>query len=88
MPTSAIKKKITLIEFLKYKTQALEVCAIREGGWVTTTVWIDHEDLFARNLPYKLADRYVERDEWGTLLTVNAKGERISVPCHYIYLED
>ena len=87
MPPKAIKRKPTLIEFLTKKTQALELCAICEGGWVTATVWIDHEDLFTRNLPAHLCARNVERNKWDTLTTVNAKGEKITVPCHYIYLE-
>ena len=88
MPTSALKKKLTLIEFLLHKTHSFELCAICEGGWVTSTVWIDHEDLFERNINKKLRDRYVARDEWDVLTTVNAKGQTITVPCHFIYLED
>ena len=87
MPTSAIKKKMTLIDFLLHETQALELCAICEGGWVVATVWVDHEDLFASNVHPKLRERYVDCDKWDTLLTVNSKGEKVTVPCHYIYLE-
>ena len=36
-----------LIDFLLKKTNALELCVIREGGWTVATCWIDYEDLFS-----------------------------------------
>ena len=41
-----MNEDITLYEFLLHKTQSLELCAICECGWVTSTCWIDYEDLF------------------------------------------
>ena len=40
-----------LSEFLLKKTQALELCVIRDCGWIVASYYIDHEDLF---------DRYVD----------------------------
>lgn len=73
---------MTLREFLRKKTNALELCAIREDGWITATCWIDHEDLF--HIPPKLADREVKRDKWEDLTIVNENNASIKIPCHFI----
>lgn len=85
-------KEGTLYHFLLHKTQAMELCAICEGGWVTSTVWIDHEDLF--RVHPELSDRKVKEDKWEEL-TIRGEqrpsgeyGHTLRVPCHYIYLED
>lgn len=38
---------MTVVEFCLRKTQVQGLCVIREDGWIVSTVWIDHEDLFA-----------------------------------------
>ena len=75
---------MTLREFLIKKTNALELCAICEGGWITATCWIDHEDLF--HIPPKLADREVKREKWEDLTIVNENNASIKIPCHFIYV--
>lgn len=73
---------MTLREFLRTKTNALELCAICEGGWITATCWIDYEDLF--HIPPKLADKIVKGDKWDYLTIVNENNASIKIPCHYI----
>lgn len=79
-----MNEDVTLYEFLLHKTQSLELCAICEGGWVTSTCWIDHEDLF--RVHPQLKDRRVESDKWETLTVRDGSGNTQVVPCHYIYL--
>ena len=74
--------KITLRDFLRRKTQALELCAITDGGWTVATCWIDHEDLF--HIPPELADKEVKSDKWDELTIVDANGTSIKVPCHCV----
>lgn len=73
---------MTLREFLKHKTNSLELCAIREGGWVKATCWIDHEDLF--HIPPELAEKEVTSDQWGELAITNESSAAIDIPCHFI----
>ena len=73
---------MTLREFLRKKTNSMELCAIRENGWIVTTCWIDHEDLFF--IPLKLADREVKHAKWGDLTVVNENNTSIKIPCHFI----
>lgn len=71
-----------LREFLLRKTKALELCVIRDSGWIVATCWIDYEDLF--QIPHKLADSVVKKDEWGCLPIVNKNNAEIKIPCHYV----
>lgn len=73
---------MTVNEFCRKKTQALELCAIRDCGYIIQAVWIDYEDLFemAGSLRYK----EVKSDEWGTIPIVTKHGDRIEIPYHYI----
>lgn len=73
-----------LIEFLLHHTKTHELCAITESGWISTTVFIDHEDLFSRCLSPLLREKKVKKDHWDTLPIVDAQGNQTSVPCHYI----
>ena len=75
-------KPTTLRDFLHKKTQALELCAITDGGWVVATCWIDHEDLF--HIPPRLADKEVKSDEWSAINIVDKNGKTIQIPCHYV----
>lgn len=75
-------EEVTLYDFLRHKTQALELCEIREYGWTVATVWIDHEDLFM--VPEKLMNRKVKSHSWGNLTIVDESGNRMCVPCHTI----
>lgn len=70
-------------EFCMKKTQARELCVIREGGWIVSSAWIDYEDLFA--IHSNIACKKVKSDEWGTLSIVTEHGDKIDIPCHYIY---
>lgn len=71
-------------EFLRTKTNAMELCAITNGGWVVATVWIDHEDIFIGLIPTTLASKPVKRDYWDYLTIVNENNTSIKVPCHFI----
>ena len=73
---------MTLREFLRKKTNAMELCVIRDGGWIVASCWIDYEDLFA--IPNRLADNIVKKDEWGYLSIVNENNACIQIPCHYV----
>ena len=73
---------MTLCEFLRTKTNALELCAIRESGWIVATCWIDYEDLFL--VHPNIANKEVKLDVWDYLSIVNKNNAEIKVPCHYI----
>ena len=76
------EKPTTLRDFLRKKTQALELCAITDGGWTVATCYIDHEDLF--HIPPNLADKEVKSDQWSTIDIVEKNGIVMSIPCHYV----
>ena len=71
-----------LFEFLRYKTNANELCVIRESGWIIDACWIDYEDFFL--VHPKIADKEVKKDEWDYLPIVNENNAKIKIPCHYI----
>lgn len=71
-----------LSKFLLHETKALELCVIRDGGWIVATCWIDYEDLF--RIPPDLADREVKGNKWGYLPIVNENKEKLKIPCHYV----
>lgn len=73
---------MTIREFCRHKTQALELCIIRESGWIVHSVWIDYEDIFVLSNQYE--NKEVIKDEWGTIPIVDKNGNKIDVPCHYI----
>lgn len=73
---------VTVYDFCRHKTQATELCALCDGGWVAGTVWIDYEDMF--RIPDSLKDKIVKSDHWGELSIVNEHGEHIKIPVHFI----
>lgn len=73
-----------LSEFLLHKTQALELCVIREDGWIVAEYYIDHEDLFCRHASPKLGDLEVKGDEWDTITIRDKDGYAVEIPCHFI----
>ena len=73
-----------LIEFLRKKTQALELCVVCDSGWRVATYFIDYEDLFCRHLDHKLGEKEVKSDKWDYLPIVNENGAKIQIWCHYI----
>ena len=75
---------MTVNEFLRHKTQATELCVIRDQGWIVETAWIDHEDLFARTVSEQNRSKKVKDDKWGTIRIVTQHGDKLDVPCHYI----
>lgn len=75
---------MTLQDFLLHKTNAHELCVIREDGWIVATYWIDHEDLFCRHVSITLAEMEVKSDEWDYLPIINENNATIKIPCHYI----
>lgn len=75
---------MTLSEFLLKQTQALELCVIRDCGWIVASCYIDREDLFHGPLNHKLREKEVKSDEWGTINITLNKGDVIPIPCHYI----
>jgi len=75
---------MTLREFLRTKTNARELCVIRESGWIVATFWIDYEDLFCGYLDKTLGERKVKLDCWDYLTIVNKNNAEMKIPCHYI----
>ena len=75
---------MTLIEFLRTKTNANELCVICDGGWIVASFWIDHEDLFCRYVDYELGSKPIRRAYWDYLPIVNENNASIKIPCHYI----
>lgn len=73
---------MTVGEFCRTKTQAKELCVIRQDGGIVASAWIDYEDLFA--IAPRVREKEVKSDEWGTLGVVTEHGDPVSVPCHYI----
>ena len=73
---------MTVREFCLRGTLALQLCAIREDGWIVEVVWIDHEDLF--RISEKSRDRKVLKTSFGTLPIVKELGTTIEVPCLFI----
>lgn len=73
---------MTLREFLRTKTNAKELCVIRDSGWIVATCWIDYEDLFY--IPSRLANKEIKKDEWNYLPIVNENNAVIKIPCHYV----
>lgn len=73
---------MTVIEFLRTKTQARELCVLRDSGYIVATAWIDYEDLFA--VTQRIAKQEVKHDEWGTLTIITEHGDKLEIPCHYI----
>lgn len=71
-----------LREFLLNKTNAKELCVIRDNGWIVASCWIDYEDLFC--IPHNLSDKVVKKDEWDYLSIVNENNAEIKIPCHYV----
>ena len=75
-----------LSEFLLHKTNAHELCVIRDGGWIVATAWIDSEDLLDRYIDNKILDREVRSNTWDYLPVVNENNASIKIPCHHIDL--
>ena len=73
---------MTVREFLLSKTNAMELCVIRDAGYIVETAWIDHEDLFIGDINHSSA--IVKSDEWGFLEIYVPGNLRHSVPVHYI----
>lgn len=71
-----------LRDFLHKKTNAKELCIIREDGWIAASCWIDYEDLFV--IPQNLSQKAVKKDEWGYIGIVNENNSEIKIPCHCI----
>lgn len=72
----------TVSKFCLYRTQALELCVLCDGGWVVGAVWIDHEDIF--RIPDSLKNKTVTSDYWDELTIVNKNGEKMKIPAHFI----
>lgn len=75
---------MTLYEFLQTKTNACELCVIRENRWVVATAWIDYEDLFCRHIDSRLSNLEVKKHWWGDIAIVNENNASIRIPCHYV----
>lgn len=73
-------------DFLLHKTNAGELCVITEAGWLVATFWIDHEDLFCRNMPTEMANKKIIHEYWGDLTIVNENNNPVKIPCHFIDL--
>ena len=77
-----------------YETQAMELCVLCNGGWIVDVVWLDYEDIFRIPasldyedmfvLPDSLKDKKVTHHYWSELTIVNADGEKMKIPAHFI----
>lgn len=76
-----------LVEFLRYKTKATELCVICDP-WRSAIFWIDHEDLFLGYIHPALRNKYVVKDEWGRLETIDHNKSVVYIDAHYIFVED
>lgn len=76
--------KETLSYFLHHKTQVGEICVIRDCGWDICVVCIDYEDLWVRGINPQLFDEKVKGNVWGTMVIVDARGNKIEIPVHYV----
>lgn len=76
---------MTVAEYCRNKTRALQLCAILDHGWIVETVWIDYEDIF------RISDRSrnmtVKETEQDKLTIVDANGKKMEIPCLFIYAE-
>lgn len=75
-------KTMTVNEFCRNKTQAHQLCVIRDCGWIVEAVWIDNEDLFRMSDASKTAE--VKSTEFGDLPIMTEHGDTVHVPCLYI----
>ena len=73
---------MTDYEFCRNKTQAHQLCVIRDSGGIVETVWIDYEDIFRLSDESKKAE--VKNTEFGELSIMTEHGDRVHVPCLYI----
>lgn len=73
-----------LIEFLRTKTNANELCVVCDDGWIIASFWIDYEDLFCRYVDNGIGNQKVKRDYWDYLPIVNENNACVKIPCHYI----
>lgn len=73
---------MTVKEFCRNKTQAHQLCVIRDEGWIVETVWIDHEDLF--RISKESREARVKSTEFGELPIKTEHGDTIHIPCVYI----
>ena len=76
-----------LLEFLRCKTKATELCVIC-NPWRVATFWIDHEDLFLGYVHPNLRNKYVVNDKWEHLETVDQNGNVVYIDTHYIFVGD
>lgn len=81
---------MTLREFLKDHTEAIELCVIC-NPYRIAAFWIDYEDQFLSYVDKALLDSEVQWDEWDRLEIVDkgglVNGKIIEVPAHYIMLK-
>ena len=77
-----VRMPMTVRDFCLHRTEAMQLCVIRDGGWIRETVWIDHEDLF--RISNESKGKRVKRSEYGTLPVVGHDGKTVKVPCVYI----
>lgn len=76
-------KDITVKEYLLHKTDAEELCAICEAGWIVAVAWIDHEDLF--RLRKEELEMRVLKTRHGYLRVKSHDAGYSQVPCTFIY---
>lgn len=77
---------MTLYDFLRCKTRAIEICLISENGFVATICWTGRKEM--PEIPERLRNKEVVSDKWGKLPIVNGYNETVRIPCHYIDVGD
>lgn len=73
---------MTVIEYCRHETRVSELVIIRAGGWVRSSAYIDHEDLF--RLPPDIANAEVIRSKRSCIDVATRAGGAWSTPCVYL----
>ncbi len=73
---------ITVREFCLRETQSTELCVLCDDGWAVGAVVIDYNDISM--IPDSLKDKKVTHHYWSEWTIVNADGEKVEVPAHFI----
>lgn len=73
----------TVREFLLYNTAVGELCMIRDSGWLSQAVYIDHEDLCVC-VSKHLAHRRVLKEGFEDMEFVGRDGRRQVLQVHMI----
>lgn len=74
---------LTVLDFLLHKTQVGELCIIRDRGWISQAVYIDHEDLCVLVTP-QYSTRTVMADSFENMVFTRDDGYKQTMQVHMI----